>query len=190
VKKETRVNINEITLAALLTLGGCYGPADYLPSPQAAISHGSGAAPIDAEQLKVDSKQFPRFRVKHDVKPPANDIRIDMVEIRDSDIWEVAYRLNDFYMIVSSSYNDRQCRFLNSAGHKSIAGISQFTGSCNSQYFYTIYVDLAGHVTGGWQIVFNPHRVISSAERRLFLTPDPKSVQSWGPQPLFRKIEK
>jgi hypothetical protein len=181
--------IGYTSIVLALMLPGCYGPADYLTAPREALVYGSGERPVDPEQLRVNPKDFPQFRAKQQVKPPPTKLRIDMVEIVPGDIWQVSYRVRDFYLITSNTYEDRLCRSLNAAGHKSIALLSRFTGKCTNQYIYGIYVDLTGKVTGGWEILPNSSRIILSSERRQYLTPDPISALSWGVQPLFTKAK-
>ncbi len=145
---------------------------------------------VDPEQFKVNPESYPRFRVRHTIQPPPVELSIEMLEISEDDIWEVAYKFGDLYLIFSQSYTDRQCVRLAKGREPgpSIAHISPFTGKCRSWYRYCIYVDMTGTITAGWQLINNPDVKSSRSARSQLINPIFSNGGAWGIQPTFVRV--
>src|SRR5690242_1096907 len=101
-----------VVTAALMS--GCVGMADYLGPPPSAPN----ARPIDPEAVRVDPTKYPTFRVATQASPPAwrseynPSLRIKMVDILPTDEWAVRYRIGTLLIVVSETYDQRQCASL------------------------------------------------------------------------------
>lgn len=186
----TLTTYNFLALATTLVLNGCFGMADYIEAPKEAVTYGSGNRAIDPDLYRVDLNNFPKYHIKEIFHPPrwksnGMESRFDMVPILPSDIWSVTHVVNEYYLIYSESYNERQCQYLAKQGPGAGAFISPLTKNCESDYLYHIYITKDGNVSGGWELLKNPKQVIARSERRTFLKPNPHGNEQWGSQPLF-----
>lgn len=167
----------KLCLTALLcgTLSGCYGLGDYLAATE-------GAAPgtyVDFEAFRA--KGSPRTYVaSEDVQPLMEGrLKLRMVPIRTTDIWEERYRVDDNLLLVSKTYNDRQCRALASTGLTDIARVSSLRGTCNGDYLYGIYVNEAGDITRGWKLIRNPERHVLRSSQITLRYSEENSNAGW-----------
>ena len=159
-------------LIAALFLSGCLGMADYLGPPPGA--DGSNARPVDPEAVKVDPSKFSRYRVRSPVSPPKWVSQYNpelnsgypMVDILPSDEWLVRHEAGNLLLVISESYNRRQCQ-------------AQATYKFLTCYLYTIYLTKEGVVSGGWKLLRDPKSVVQSSERRTFMVPSPWGNSGW-----------
>lgn len=174
-----------LAVGSVLSVMGCaisVGPESSVPGQTEWIA-------IDFERFKVESNSYPKFQARQSMSPPAIAREIPLTDIKDTDLWAVRYRLNDFYLIFSETYNDRQCRHLVEIKKGlGIAGNSLFTDKCNSRYFYCIVIDLKGNVIGNWELVPNPDLAISTSARSVSFKPLTPKAGDWGVQPLFKAV--
>lgn len=168
------VSVNLIT-------AGCANPV----GPESSLPGQSEWFAVDFENFRVESEAYPKFYAKQPILPPAHAIAIPVAGIKETDLWIVRYRFNEFYLIFSESYNERQCRLLIDSGKNvGIAHKSPLTGKCSSYYFYCIVVDMKGNVTNGWKLVHNSD-VVSSSRSQNF-QPFSRPIGEWGNAPQFR----
>lgn len=177
--------------AALLLIGvisivvGC----GYSVGPESSIVGQTEWRSIDFEKFKVEPRGYPRFQAKQSILPPNFQLSIPMAEITVKDLWEVRYRLNDYYLIFSETYNNRQCHLLlEKRKSMGIVHQSPFTGKCSSRYLYCIVVDLKGNVTKGLELVHNPDVLGSVSARQQSFKPLDREMGDWGIQPLFEVV--
>jgi hypothetical protein len=159
-------------LIAALFLNGCLGMADYLGPPPGA--DGSSVSPVDPEAVRVDSSKFARYRVKSLVSPPRwvseynpeFNSGYPMADILPSDEWLVRHEAGNLLLVISESYNRRQCQ-------------AQATYKFSTCYLYTIFLTKEGVVSGGWKLLRDPKYVVLSSERHTFMTPSPWGNRGW-----------
>jgi len=164
-----------IVFSLSFLLCGCMGTADYRGAPS--LAPAESAKPVDPESFRVDSKNFPRYRLTHAFEPPRWTSEYDqsftsrhpMVEILPSDEWIVRHQIGDLLLISCAAYDQRQWKLLKAAE----------PGAGAKDYLYTIFIDREGRVAGGWMLLHNPERVIFSADRKTFLTPIPWGNKGW-----------
>ena len=180
-----------VTLMCITLVGaGCYDSMVFSNPLQVDFGSRMEWRTVDPEQFKVNPENYPRFKVQRTIQPPKTVLSIPIVEINEGDIWEVAYKFGDFYLIHSQSYDDRQCLMLSMSGVSGsrIAHVSPFTGKCRSQYRYCIFVDLTGAVTAGWGLIFNPEVAVSKSTRAQSIKPVLGHGDAWGAQPTFVRL--
>ena len=123
---------------------------------------------VDPERFKVDPSKYPKFRLAEEFDPPSPASDWDpkyqwkhiMVSILPSDIWIVRHDVADRYIVMSESYNRRQC------------AREQKFAEC---YLYGVFLTKQRQVSGGWKLLRNPDRVVAFWERERSLVPT-----SWG----------
>jgi len=172
-----------VILCTTTLLAGCVGMADYLGPPPGA----GDAKPIDPETVRVDASKYPKFHVAAQSSPPAwtsehsPDVgsRFPMVEILPADEWIVRHKVGELFLIVSDSYNQRQCASLLTHGPGSGCFKSPFGGGLRSDYLYSIFIAPNGRVSGGWKLLHNPKKVVLASDRRTYLVPSPWSNKGW-----------
>lgn len=152
----------------------------------------------DPDKHRVDSADYPTFRVRRKFKPPLwkegpVESQFPMVPIEQSDTWKVTHKINDdLFLIYSESYNERQCRYLADALPRGMAGghVGIFSNNCDADYLYQIPITLDGTVKGNWKLFYNPKRFIFSRDRYVNMQIDQANVEEWGPQPLFMPVQR
>jgi hypothetical protein len=157
--------------------------ADYLGPPPGV----GNVRPIDPETLRVDPSKYPKFHVVVASSPPRLRseynpnvrYRYPMVDILPADEWYVRYKIGDLFLIVSDSYNQRQCAALLLVSPYAGCFKSPFSTHLVSDYLYAIYISPGGHISGGWKLIHNPKEVALSSDRRTYLVPLPWGNEGW-----------
>lgn len=148
----------------------------------------------DPDNYLVDSEIYPVFHAKEKFDPPkwkvgSGESKFPMVAIEPIDIWKVTRVVGEMYLIHSDTYNERQCRYLMEIAPDGSAGgfVSRWGRSrrCHADYLYHIPIMPNGTVRGGWKLLYNPERFLSSRDRYINLQIDPITADDWGSQPLF-----
>jgi hypothetical protein len=175
-----------VAIGLVASVFGCAtSMSDHLGPPPSAT--GEAATPIDPETTKVDSQVFPKFRVAQAVTPPRwtspydknFKSRYPMVDILPSDEWVVRHRVGNSFLIVSPTYDERQCKSLLARGPGAGCFKSSLGDRYHSDYLYGIFITPDGRIAGGWKLLKNPERVVLSSERRTHLSPSPWGNEGW-----------
>lgn len=181
-----------VSIGWLFTAIGC-GPI-ILPS---GMERAAPPANIeDPEKYRVDSGNYPIFRVKERFEPPRRKIgtlesKYSMVAVETTDVWRVTHKRGETYLIHSDAYTDRQCRLLARIEPSGIAGgfAGLWGSNCSPDYLYHIWITLDGTVKGsGWKLLKNPKVTILARDRYINMQIDPATPTDWGSQPLFEPI--
>ena len=186
-----RFKKDTLTFVGTSLLFGCSQMVDYTNPPEGAIKYGSGARAVKPIIYAVESRKFPKFKVRKQFTPPRNltvgfDSHFEMMDLYESDIWNVTHNVNGHYIIQSEEYRDRQCRYLETKGRHGSAGgfIPLFSNKCLSERF-GIYITLDGYIDGGWQRL--PSKQHPS--NREYLNPDPKKNEGWPTGIIFINVK-
>ena len=164
--------------------------ADYNGPPPNA--QGSGLKPLDPEALRVDSKEYPVFHVTEIATPPLplSEYKPEfvvaprrfMVDILPTDKWNVTYKWMNYFLITSDAFIERQCEFDSNCNR----GV--FNKKPQPYYFYAIYVNKDGKVSGGWKLLKNPKLVLLSSDRRTYFNPTEERNLGWE-KVKFEKVK-
>ncbi len=175
-----------VVAALVAMVGACASPADYMKPPREAVEYGSGE-PIYTDQLKVDSDRYPAYRASRVFVPP-NSLQyylggsryLPQTELRPTDIWHVTHVFHEYYIIQSETYNDRQCRLLDS--RRDSTGYVDPFNRCLRRIDWGVFIRPDGTVAGSWALLPGPRLTFST--RKVFLYRNPRQDPAW-PRNLF-----
>ena len=180
-----------VILVFLFGLQGCMGSLDYVEvsgSDKAYIYEGR---PVYVDKFKVNSKDYPAFRLAGDLLvPPVSKlctfggcIDIRQIKIEKEDVWHVTHIVTGRYLIQSYSYNERQCRYLDKKGYGD--WFVNILNMCLRSYDFAIYITPDGEVSGGWELL--PGHRKGGAERKVFFNMNPSKNTGWPDGEVFQQ---
>ena len=168
-------------LALIVLLASCMGPAEYL-GPPPGVTGMATTKPMDPEDLRVNPKNYPTFRVLSTATPPRPVNRYDatkvwpvaMLPILPSDEWRVTHKLGDVFIITSESYEQRQC-----ALKITVCGKAFLRDQYVPKFFWGIYIGKDDRISGGWAFLANPKLILFASDRRDYFSPTQQGNIGW-----------
>lgn len=192
------VGITAVFVAA--SMAGCglsSSAAIYRKPPPGVVQYGTGKVPVDPDDYAVSPEKYPVYKAQQDFDPPsaqscwANFVGsnrgcslLPQTKILASDVWHVTHVVDDRYLIESDAYNERECRLLNKKGYS--AGSVNIFGSCLRDYNFAIYISADGDVSGGWELLPGPQKILSA--RYTYLSYAPSKNKGWPSGQVFEQV--
>ena len=163
-----------------LLLYGCTSATDHFET----VPPGSSGKAVNPDQFRVDSDDYPDFRVPARTVPPdaetywiAGAERLSMTPILPSDRWKTTHVYRGFLIVQSEEYNERQCRYLDEIDQNPAGGGVNVFGVCLQAFEYGIYLNDNGEIVGGWEVLPGKQKVLGA--RKIYLAPSDGKASDW-----------